>query len=36
MAVIADKCPDIEVNIVDINKDKISQWNNKNLELLPI
>ena len=36
MAVIADKCQDIEVNIVDINKDKIKQWNNKNLELLPI
>ena len=36
MAVIADKCPEIKVNIVDINEDKIKQWNNSNLELLPI
>ena len=36
MAVIADKCPDIIVNIVDINENKINQWNNNNLDLLPI
>ena len=36
MAVIALKCPDIQVNVVDINKDRINRWNNKNLDLLPI
>ena len=36
MAVIAEKCPDITVNVVDINADKIKQWNSMNLELLPI
>ena len=36
MAVIAEKCPEITVNIVDINEEKISLWNNNNLELLPI
>ena len=36
MAVIADKCPDITVNVVDIDKEKIKQWNNSDLELLPI
>ena len=28
MAVIADKCPKIEVEVVDINQEKISDWNN--------
>tara|TARA_Y100000589_G_scaffold72501_1_gene65299 strand:+ start:8631 stop:10049 length:1419 start_codon:yes stop_codon:yes gene_type:complete len=36
MAVIADKCENIIVNVVDINKDKIAKWNEKNLDLLPI
>ena len=36
MAVIADKCPNIEINIVDINKERIERWNSKNLNLLPI
>ena len=27
MAVIALKCPEIEINVVDINKDKIDAWN---------
>ena len=36
MAVIADKCPHIEVNVVDINKDRILAWNNPNTEEIPI
>ena len=36
MAVIANKCPDIEVNVVDINKERIDAWNSKNLSKLPI
>ena len=36
MAVIAYKCPDITVNVVDIDEEKIKQWNNDDLQLLPI
>ena len=36
MAVIAKKCPHIEVNVVDINQDRIKKWNSKNLKDLPI
>ena len=36
MAVIADKCPNIQVNVVDINQDRINNWNNKDLSKLPI
>ena len=36
MAVIADKCPNIQVEVVDINKERINQWNDENLEKLPI
>tara|TARA_B110000003_G_C16625330_1_gene524672 strand:+ start:212 stop:1588 length:1377 start_codon:yes stop_codon:yes gene_type:complete len=36
MAVIALKCPEIKINIVDINKNKIDQWNSKNLDKLPV
>ena len=36
MAVIAEKCPDIEVTIVDINPQRIADWNNGNLDNLPI
>ncbi len=36
MAVIADKCPNINVEVVDINEERIKQWNDKNLEKLPI
>ena len=36
MAVIAAHCPDIKVNVVDINQKKIDAWNNDNLELLPV
>lgn len=36
MSVIAQMCPEIEVTIVDINKEKIAQWNGDNLDNLPI
>ena len=36
MAVIADKCPHIKVNVVDINVDRIEAWNSKDLSKLPI
>ncbi len=36
MSVIADRCPDITVNIVDINTERINAWNSQNLENLPI
>ena len=36
MAVIADKCPHLQINIVDINKERIEKWNSKNLDELPI
>ena len=30
------KCPDIKVNVVDINKSKIDLWNSKDLDKIPI
>ena len=36
MAVIADKCRDIEIYVVDTNKKRIQEWNNKELNKLPI
>jgi len=36
MSVIADKCPDLEVRVVDINKDRIDAWNDSDLNKLPI
>ena len=36
MAVIAKHCPDINVYVVDIDKQKISYWNNKDLNKLPV
>ena len=36
MAVIAFHCPEIEVVVVDKNKDRIDAWNDKNLNQLPI
>ncbi|TLF44559.1 nucleotide sugar dehydrogenase [Maribacter aurantiacus] len=36
MSVIANKCPEIQVTVVDINKDRIDQWNTENLDTLPI
>ena len=36
MSVIADYCPEIEVNVVDINQERINLWNSPNLNDLPI
>ena len=36
MAVIALKCPDIKVTVVDINQDRINAWNEDNLDNLPV
>lgn len=36
MAVIAEKCPDIEVTIVDINARRIAAWNDETLDNLPV
>ena len=36
MAVIAKKCPNIIVTVVDINKKKIADWNNSDLTKLPV
>ena len=36
MAVIALNCPEIEITVVDNNPERISAWNNKNLDLLPV
>ena len=36
MAVFADKCKDIKLNVVDINKERISAWNSDDLSNLPI
>ncbi len=36
MAVMADKCPDLEITVLDINKDRIDKWNDTHLDNLPI
>ena len=36
MSVIADHCPNIIVNVVDKNEDRIKLWNSKDLKNLPI
>ena len=36
MAVIALKCPHLQINVVDINKKRIESWNDKDLINLPI
>ncbi len=36
MSVIADHCPHIQVNVVDINDKRIDDWNDLNLDHLPI
>lgn len=36
MAVIALKCPDIKVTVVDINPARIAAWNDENSENLPV
>ena len=36
MSVIAEKCPELKVNVVDVNQKRIELWNSKNLDELPI
>ncbi len=36
MAIIAQKCPHIQVTVVDLNKDRIAAWNDPNVENIPI
>lgn len=36
MAVIAQKCPNIQVTVVDINQKRIDAWNGEDLDKLPV
>ena len=36
MAVLADRCKDIKVTLVDINQKRINAWNDKDLDNLPV
>lgn len=36
MAVIAHKCPDIKITIVDLNAERIAAWNDKDVNNIPI
>lgn len=36
MAVIAQKCPNVNVTVVDINEKRIKQWNDPDVEKIPI
>ena len=36
MAVIADRCPQIDVTVVDLNEERISAWNSDDLKQLPV
>ncbi len=36
MAVFADKCPKIQIEVVDLNEERIRNWNNEDLSKLPI
>ncbi|MCP9775773.1 nucleotide sugar dehydrogenase [Cyanobium sp. WAJ14-Wanaka] len=36
MAVIADRCPHIQVQVVDLNAERIAAWNDPDLAKLPI
>jgi len=36
MTVIASQCPDIQVTVVDLNKERIDLWNHTDLDKLPI
>lgn len=36
MAVIAQKCPHIQVMVVDLNEERIAAWNDANLDNIPI
>ena len=36
MAVIADQCPELKINVVDINIKRIEEWNDPVIDNLPI
>ena len=36
MAVIADRCPHVQVTVVDLNADRIAAWNDPDLSGLPV
>ena len=36
MAVIADRCPDVQVTVVDLNAERIAAWNDADLSKLPV
>jgi UDPglucose 6-dehydrogenase len=36
MAVIADRCPDVQVTVVDLNSERIAAWNGSDLSRLPV
>ncbi|MEB3326351.1 MAG: nucleotide sugar dehydrogenase [Synechococcus sp.] len=36
MAVVADRCPHIQVTVVDLNAERIGAWNSADLSMLPI
>ena len=36
MAIIAQKCPDINVTVVDLNENRIKAWNDQNTDNIPI
>jgi UDPglucose 6-dehydrogenase len=36
MAVIADRCPAVQVMVVDLNAERIAAWNNPDLSQLPV
>jgi UDPglucose 6-dehydrogenase len=36
MAVIADRCPEIQVTVVDLNGERITAWNDPDLSRLPV
>ncbi|CAM2785762.1 UDPglucose 6-dehydrogenase [Flavobacterium succinicans] len=36
MAVIAQKCPQIQVTVVDLNQERIAAWNNADVNTIPI
>ncbi|MEO1002320.1 MAG: nucleotide sugar dehydrogenase [Cyanobacteria bacterium J06638_7] len=36
MAVIADRCPQVQVTVVDLNAERIAAWNDPDLSRLPV
>jgi len=36
MAVIADNCHNVEINVVDLDRERIDRWNSKDLSRLPV